>query len=143
MNTTLLTTKLAAFTWVDTLIPTLPFIIAVSVDDRCQFQEQVSRKILSNPKESGIYLIYAIGAETPIYIGSGSNLHRRLTYHFSDSFSSNKNSTFKKNLLRDNLWEGKRSIKSCFCFRYFTVCFGRTEIENHLHTKYQVNTAKR
>jgi len=142
MNTTLLTTKLAACKWADTLIPTLPFIIAVSVGGRRQWQEQASKKIVTIPTEPGIYLIYPFTADTPVYIGEASDLRRRLTYHFADSASSHKESTLKKNLSRDGLWDGKGSIESCFRFRYFTVSFGRTEIEEHLHTTFQVNTGK-
>jgi hypothetical protein len=145
MNATLLTKRRAACKWADKLIPKLPFIVAVSVGGRrqCrQWQKQASKKTVTIPTEPGIYLIYPSTDDTPVYIGEASDLCRRLTYHFADSASSHKESTLKKNLRRDKLWDGNRSIESSFRFRYFTVSFGRTEIEEHLHKTYQVNTGK-
>jgi hypothetical protein len=134
--------KLQAYNWADTLISTLPFLIAVSVDNRRHWQDQATKKAFTLPFEPGIYLVYPLSEKTPVYIGASSNLRRRLTYQFADSASSHKESTLKKNLYRDELWDGKTPIEKCFRFRYFTIVFGRTEIEKHLHENYQINTGR-
>ena len=142
MNVTLLNTKLASCNWVDSLIPTLPFITAISVGGHRLWHEQSTKKIVALPTEPGIYLIYPLSSDTPVYIGEASDLRRRLTYHFADSPSSNKESTLKKNLRKAGIWDRKHSIDSFFRFRCFTVSFGRTEVEEHLHVTHKVNTGK-
>lgn len=128
--------------WADELIPTLPYILAVLVHNRRCWQVQATSEIVTIPTEPGIYLAYPVARNTAVYVGATSDLCRRLTYHTADSVSSHKNSTLKKNLRRDGLWDGKTALEKCVRFRYFTVSFGRTEIEEYLHKKYKINTSR-
>ena len=143
MTNTLLTTKCEAFKWAGSLIPGLPFIIRVSVNSSNQWQKQQEIETAVNiPPAPGIYLVYRLDKDTPVYIGGASNLHRRLAFHFTDSASSNNASTLKQYLRKDRLWDGKTPISRCFRFRFFEVPFGRNEIEQFLHMEYKVNTGK-
>ena len=141
MNQTLLQTKTAAIEWATSLIPTLSFIIATSPFGRRQWQEQQTNKVVSIPSESGIYLVYPLTLDIPVYIGEASDLCRRVTYHFAESKSSDNESTLKKNLRRDGHYTSG-SLSSIFRIRILPLSFGRTEIEEHLHAAHKVNTGR-
>jgi len=142
MNALLAEQKKDALKWVAGLIPDLKFIVVVSNQNRRQWQEELTNNAISLPSEAGIYLIYPMGSEMPVYIGQASDLRNRLTFHFSDSASSNNESTVKKYLKKYASWDGSTPIGECFRVRFFVLSFGRLEIEEHLHQTYKVNTSR-
>ena len=141
MQQTLQTTKTSATAWAESLVPTLPFIVALCVGSRRVWQDTNSGQTIKLPASPGVYLIYPLTDDSPVYIGESSDLCRRLTYHFADSDSSNKESTLKKNLRRDGLSDG-RPLHLCFRLRFIVLPFGRTEIEEHLHANHKINTRR-
>ena len=142
MNQLLAKQKQQAIESVDKLIPDLKFIVAVSIQQCRKWQEEQTKNFTSIPSDAGIYLIYPLGNGKPVYIGEASGLRNRLTFHFSDSASSHKESTVKKYLKKNALWDGKTPIEKCFRVRFLVLSFGRLEIEEHLHQKYKVNKGR-
>ncbi len=139
MHLSLQQIKLDATAWIDSLLPTLPFLVAIKDGGRRGWQDASTKKLVTLPEAPGIYIVYPLTNDVPVYIGEASNLRRRLTYHFAESLSSNRASTLKKNLRRDGTYDDGPIAQICR-LRYVEVPFGRTEIEEYLHTKFRVNT---
>lgn len=92
--------------------------------------------------EPGIYVVYPKNELNPVYVGEGGNLRQRVEYHFSESESAKKSSTLKK-ALRKKGYSSHVATHELVRFKHVIVPFGRKEIEEFLHAKYEINTKEK
>lgn len=141
---TLLESKASALQWVESVVPTLMFITCCPGQGRRStpiWRTEATGEVVSLPSEPGLYLIYLLGEQAPVYVGQASDLARRLRYHFAESASSDKSSTLKK-VLRQNGHSFDGHLGVHLRARVLCLPFGRMEVEEHLHRTYKVNTAR-
>ncbi len=93
------------------------------------------------PRTAGIYLIYRIEEDQPLYCGESRNLYARIEYHFSDDPDAIRNSTLKKYFSEER--KGLIAMSEDLRFRFVEVPFGRKDFEEFLHEHYQINTRKK
>lgn len=93
------------------------------------------------PKDPGVYVVYPLDSDEPIYAGEAKNLRQRVEYHFSESNSAKKYSTLKKSL-REKGFPVNLPTCEIVRFKYIVIPFGRREIEELFHIKYGINTAE-
>lgn len=140
----LLQTKASALQWVESVVPTLQFIVSCPGEGKRRtltWRSEATGQAVSLPSEPGLYMVYLGGRQGPVYVGQTSNLARRLRYHFSESASSDKDSTLKK-VLRQNGHSFDGPLGHHLRLRILPLPFGRTEAEEHLHRKYKVNSGR-
>ena len=143
MDYELETAKEQTWAWALNQLEKLPFVVATDGRGRKRWVNQDDKSTIDLPEQPGIYLIYQGEIEVPIYIGESKNLKQRLNYHFSENSSSNQSSTLKKNLRRSGHLNDNQSLRDVVRVRFFPIAFGRVEIEELLHRRFKINTARR